>query len=96
MFGAFLDAHPLRKMIHKTPGCPFPVFGNRTAWEAIAPEDKADLLAYYESLKDTPYPILTASQFMAFVKSGSRKAYEDPYFLRRRKLIESIRREVNL
>ena len=90
MFGAFLDAHPLREMIHKTPGCPFPVFGNRTAWEAIAPEDKADLLAYYESLKDTPYPLLTASQFMAFVKTGSRKAYEDPYFLRRRKLIASV------
>lgn len=90
MFGAFLDAHPLRKMIHKTPGCPFPVYGDRTAWEAIAPEDKADLLAYYESLKDTPYPLLTASQFMAFVKTGSRKAYEDPYFLRRRKLIASV------
>lgn len=90
MFGAFLDAHPLREMIHKTPGCPFPVFGDRTAWEAIAPEDKADLLAYYESLKDTPYPLLTASQFMAFVKTGSRKAYEDPYFLRRRKLIASV------
>lgn len=90
MFGAFLDAHPLREMIHKTPGCPFPVFGDRTAWEAIAPEDKTDLLAYYESLKDTPYPLLTASQFMAFVKTGSRKAYEDPYFLRRRKLIASV------
>ena len=90
MFGAFLDAHPLREMIHKTPGCPFPVYGDRTAWEAIAPEDQADLLAYYESLKDTPYPLLTASQFMAFVKTGSRKAYEDPYFLRRRKLIASV------
>jgi len=90
MFGAFLDAHPLREMIHKMPGCPFPVFGNRTAWEAIAPEDQEDLLTYYETLKDTPYPLLTASQFMAFVKTGSRKAYEDPYFLRRRKLIASV------
>ena len=90
MFGAFLDAHPLREMILKTPGCPFPAYGDRTAWDAIAPEDRADLLAYYESLKNVPYPMLTASQFMAFVNNGSRKAYEDPYFFRRRKLIASV------
>ena len=90
MFGAFLAAHPLREMIVKTPGCPFPCFGDRAAWEAVAPEDRRDLLAYYDSMKDIPYPMATASQFMAFVKTGSRKAYEDPYFLRRRKLIASV------
>ena len=31
--------------------------------------------------------MLTATQFMAFVRDGSRKVYEDPYFLRRRTLI---------
>lgn len=90
MFGRFLDAHPLREMIRRTPGCPFPVFGDRTAWEAIAAEDREDLLALYAQFRDIPYPMLTAAQFMAFVKTGSRKAYEDPYFLRRRKLIASL------
>ncbi len=90
MFAAFLDAHSLTEMIGTMPGCPFPVFEDRAAWESIDAGDKADLLAYYESLKDLPYPMLTASQFMAFVKTGSRKAYEDPYFLRRRKLIASV------
>ena len=90
MFATFLDAHPLAEMIENTPGCPFPAFEDRTAWDSIDAGDKADLLAYYDSLKDTPYPMLTAAQFMAFVKNGSRKVYEDPYFLRRRKLIASV------
>ncbi len=90
MFAAFLKAHSLTEMIEKMPGCPFPAFEDRVAWEGIDAQDKADLLAYYESLKDTPYPLLTAVQFMAFVRTGSRKAYEDPYFLRRKKLIASV------
>lgn len=90
MFAAFLDVHPLTEMIEDMPGCPFPVFENRAAWDGVDAEDKADLIAYYESMKDMPYPLLTATQFMAFVKSGSRKAYEEPYFLRRRKLIASV------
>lgn len=90
MFAAFLDVHPLREMIRRMPVCPFPVYGDRAAWESVSPEDRADLLAYYGSMKDTPYPMLTAAQFMAFVKTGSRKAYEDPYFLRRRKLAASL------
>jgi len=90
MFAAFLYAHPLKEMIEKIPDCPFPVFENRAAWDGIDAEDRADLIACYESMRNTPYPMLTASQFMAFVKTGSRKAYEDPYFLRRKKLIASI------
>ena len=90
MFAAFLYAHPLKEMIEKIPDCPFPVFENRAAWDGIDDRDRADLIACYESMKDTPYPMLAASQFMAFVTSGSRRAYEDPYFLRRKKLIASI------
>ena len=93
MFGPFLDAHELREMIDTLPVCPFPVFpvmADRAAWGAIAPEDRQDLLDFYAQMKDIPYPMLTASQYMAFVTEGSRKAYENPYFLRRRKLIASI------
>ena len=81
MFSAFLDTHPFREMIGGMPVCPFPSAKDRTAWKSISPEDKDDLLALYESLKDVPYPMCTAAQFMAFVRSGSRKAYEEPYFL---------------
>jgi len=72
------------------PVCPFPSMDDRRAWEGIDPADRADLLALYDALKDEPYPMLTTAQFMAFVTTGSRKAYENPYFLRRRKLIASV------
>ena len=87
MFGKFLDAHPLEEMIRSMPVCPFPSMQDRAAWAGIASADRDDLLALHDSLRDTPYPLLTASRFMAFVRDGSRKAYEEPYFLRRRKLI---------
>ena len=90
MFGAFLNTHSFREMIGGMPVCPFPPMEDRAAWEAVCDADRQDLLSFYDGLKDIPYPMLTASQFMAFVKTGSRKAYEDPYFLRRRKLIASV------
>lgn len=90
MFGEFLDMHDLRALIAAMPACSFPPMRDRAVWEKIDGEDREDLLAYYAQMKDTPYPMLLASQFMAFVKTGSRKAYEDPYFLRRKKLIASV------
>lgn len=90
MFGEFLDTHDLRLLIQAIPACPFPPMRDRAAWEKIDAKDREDLLALYARMKDTPYPMLTAMQFMAFVKTGSRSAYEDPYFLRRKKLILSV------
>ena len=90
VFGAFLDAHPLSGLIDGPVACPFPPASDRAAWERVPPQARQDLLslaAYYRAI---PYPMLTAAQFMAFVRSGSRKAYETPYFLRRRKLIAAL------
>ena len=56
-------------------------------WENLAPERKHALEKWTEDALETAYPMLTATQFMAFVRDGSRKVYEDPYFLRRRTLI---------
>ena len=90
MFGTYLDAHDIRSLIKTMPVCPFPPMRDRAAWEQVNGSDREDLLALYAEMKDTPYPMLTAMQFMAFVKTGSRKAYENPYFLRRKKLIASV------
>lgn len=90
MLGEYLDAHPLKDMIRRMPVCPFPPMEDRAAWQAIDPADRADLLEQIEELKGVPYPMCTASQFMAFAKTGSRAAYEEPYFLRRRKLVVSV------
>lgn len=90
MFGEFLDAHPLEKLMERVPVCPFPASCDRAAWEALAEEDRADILALYAHYSQIPYPMLTATQFLAFARSGCRTAYETPYFERRRKLCASI------
>ena len=90
MLGKMIDIHPLKELIESLPGRMYPRFENREEWESIRTEDREDLLALAQRYEARPYPMLTAAQFMAFVKTGSRKAYEDPYFLRRRKLIASV------
>lgn len=90
MFGEYFDAHPLREALEQPPLRLFPPMDDRAAWEGVTPEDRADLLALADRYRDIPYPICTATQFMAFVRSGSRSAYEDPYFLRRKKLVAAV------
>ena len=90
MFGEYFDAHPLEPLLIGAPVRLFPTFDDRAAWEGIAPADRADVLALADRYRAVPYPLCAATQFMAFVRDGSRIAYEDPYFLRRRKLIAAL------
>ena len=55
-------------------------------WDRIASEDREEILRQAEAYASSPYPMRRATDFLAFVRSGSRKADEDPYFFRRRKL----------
>ncbi len=64
----------------------FPAAADRAAWEAIDPADKADLIALGEKWQAIPYPILTAGMYASYIRTGSRKDCENPYFDRRRKL----------
>ena len=67
----------------------FPGMGDRQAWDGIAPADREDLLALAESWRGRPYPLLTAGMYASFVRTGSRRDCETPYFDRRRKLCAS-------
>ena len=53
---------------------PYPTCGD-AAWENLAPERKHALEKWAEEALETAYPMLTATQFMAFVRDGSRKVY---------------------
>lgn len=79
----YIAAHPLT--VH--PSVQFPPMSDRAAWEAVAPEDRADLLALADTWRKQPYPLLTAGMYAAFCRTGSRKDCETPYFGRRVKLI---------
>lgn len=83
MFGCFLDAHVLREMLIDKPLCLFPSMDDREAWGLV---DSAEIRTLAEEYRGIPYPMRQATDFLAFVRSGSRKADENPYFLRRRKL----------
>ena len=64
----------------------FPAMGDRSAWEAVDAADWEDLIALAEKWRGRPYPLLTAGMYASFVRTGSRKDCENPYFDRRRKL----------
>ena len=90
LFSDYLDTHSLWECLAEAPVHLFPPMDDRAAWEAIAPEDREDLLALADTYRDVPYPLCTATQFLAFLRSGSRTAHENPYFLRRRKLVAAL------
>ena len=64
----------------------FPPAEERKAWGSLSADHRAQIAALAEKYAALPYPMRTASGFLAFVRNGSRRADEDPYFLRRRKL----------
>src|SRR5699024_6174727 len=63
---------------------PFPRATDRTAWAGIDAASRAEILAHAENLVAQPWPVLTLSQRLAFERTGSRRAFEAPYFDRRR------------
>lgn len=90
MFGEFLDTHDLGALL-MPPGTfePFPRRQDRAAWEALGDDVRGQLIAWGEEAL-AGYPMLTATQFLAYCRNGSRNAYEDPYFERRRKLMGAV------
>ena len=52
----------------------------------VSPAQRAEILQEAERYAALPWPMRKATDFLAFVRTGSRKADEDPYFLRRQKL----------
>ena len=90
MFGHTLTGPMLERALTVTPIDLFPPMGDRGAWENVAPADRQDLLDAAACYAAMPYPMLLATQYMAILRNGSRRAFEQPYFERRRKLIAAM------
>ena len=90
MFSEFLKTHPMAELLSGAPYRPFPPMEDRAAWQGLPPERLEDLIKGVEAWRGTEYPLLKATQFMAFARNGSRVAWEAPYFQRRRKLIAAL------
>ena len=85
MFAEFLNRHPIVELLADPLPPLFPVAGE-DAWNAVMPEHRAEITEQAKAWRGQPYPMRTASGFLAFVCDGSRQADEKPYFTRRRKL----------
>ena len=87
MFTEYLDAHDLRTSL-LPPGSyhPFPPRADRTAWDALPPDARDALCAWGDEAL-AGYQPLTATQYLAYVRTGDRQVFEKPYFTRRRLLI---------
>lgn len=87
MFAEYLQTHDLGALLG-APGTyhPYPRRTDRAAWSGLG-DPKRRALAAWGGEAMGGYPMLTATQFLAFSRSGSRQAYEAPYFKRRELLM---------
>lgn len=83
MLERYFAAHPLTDVRYVPQ---FPPITDRVAWDKVDPADRDDLLALAEAWRNKPYPMLTAGMFASYIRTGSRRDCEGPYFARRRKL----------
>ena len=92
MFNAFLQEHPLEKLLREGTRELYPVAEDRKAWDGIPAEYRQEIRELAEQYGKIPYPERSAAGFLAFARTGDRQADEKPYFTRRRKLCAAVLR----
>ena len=90
MFTEFLQRSPMAEMLKKGTRKLYPAAEDREDWEKIPDEYRQEIRELAAAYAAVPYPLRTASGFLAFVRTGDRQADERPYFARRRKLCAAV------
>lgn len=90
MFTTFLQSHPMEEMLREGSRSLYPAAGDRQAWDGVPEEMRMEIRKLAAAWRDIPYPMRSASGFLAFVRNGSRQADEKPYFARRKKLCAAV------
>ena len=85
MFAEYLKRHPLTELLADGGQALYPAAGD-PAWGGVSQAHREEITREAAAWRKKPYPMRTASGFLAFVRDGSRAADEAPYFSRRRKL----------
>ncbi len=85
MFREYFAAHPLASLLLPGPQDLWPPAGDR-AWKDLGGDQLKEIREKAEEYAKEPYPLRRATDFLAFTRTGSRKADEEGYFFRRRKL----------
>jgi len=87
MLDRYFAAHPIGEVRYVPQ---FPAFNDRASWNGVAPADREALVTYAESWHGKPWPVITAGMYASFVRTGSRRDCENPYFERRRRLCSAV------
>jgi Heparinase II/III-like protein. len=91
MFSEYLQANPILPLLApQGERIAYPKADEREKWAAIDIDFKAQIIAAAKEYAQIEYPTLTADLFISFTRDGNRKIFENPYFLRRKKLIASV------
>ena len=89
MLSEYLKKHPIEPLLRQKGRKLFPSADDRDSWDGITAEQREEIRALNVEYA-APYPMRTATEFLAYVRNDSRLADEDPYFFRRRKLCASV------
>lgn len=88
---AFPDREEILVRLKKYPREPyFPPAADRKSWNGLPEELRRELIRGAEKSLKKPWPLLTAREYMLYGRTGDRRAYEDPYFAKRVKLIALV------
>jgi len=90
MLTEFLREHPAEALLRGGTRELYPPAEDRKAWDGIRAEYREEIRAMAAGYEKMPYPLRTATGFLAFTRTGDRQADEKPYFTRRRKLCAAV------
>ena len=62
---------------------PRPDITQRQAWESLPGEARGRILRRAEARREQPWPVLPASLYLEYVRTGDRELFQRPYFWRR-------------
>ncbi|WP_019422007.1 heparinase II/III domain-containing protein [Paenibacillus sp. OSY-SE] len=69
---------------------PFPKAARRESWLRLADDIRAFWIAQGETYLHAEWPVLPASLYMDYVRTGNRTRYQEAYFARRKALVRLV------
>jgi len=91
MLAAFANPKTLGKLLADPQKYrPYPSISERLSWQELPRSLRCAIVAAAEETLGKPWPLLPASLYLDFMRTGKRKPYEEPYFARRSRLLRLV------
>jgi len=73
---------------------PFPAYNDRAGWDTLTGEAKKEIISKGEAALNYQWQVVTASEYLEFDKSGSRKVMQDPYWANNEAIVSLVLAEL--